>query len=301
MASTARKKPSTTEKGTTPAVPPARERKAASTRKSVQNAVPDIRTEVIDVTPELATEWLASNPINRPLRESTVELYMRDMIAGRWVLNGESIKRDYSKNLLDGQHRLEAVKRSGVTVKMLVVLGLPPETQESMDAGMRRAYTDNFALKGEVHTSSLSSVARRVVLWEMGAHNFKGKVSFGELKDILTRYPEIRRSAEVADRVYSGFRFLPPSSVGTAHFLMSRLDVNDATWFFGALEKGVHLDEADPVYVLRERAMMDKATGKKLDDVRAMAYLVAAWNAKRTGKRLSRQVLPVGAAMPLPV
>ena len=48
--------------------------------------------EILDVGPEQAEQWLSRNPNNRNLRRSVVESYARDMTAGTWRLNGETVK-----------------------------------------------------------------------------------------------------------------------------------------------------------------------------------------------------------------
>lgn len=98
----------------------------------------EIRTEVVEVTPRTAAEWLTLNRRNRRARTLLVSKYAADMAAGQWRMAGEPIKFDTSGNLLDGQHRLSAVMLSGATVTMLVVRGLPPESQAVMDSGSAR-------------------------------------------------------------------------------------------------------------------------------------------------------------------
>jgi hypothetical protein len=291
MASTTRKKPST------PAQANGSSRtKGASTRTKL--VVPEIKAEVLDVTPELAQEWMKGNISNRRLNERTVNLYTRDMLADKWPLNGEAIKRAVDNTLLDGQHRLEAVVRSGKTVKMLVISGLPPETQETMDLGRKRNPSDTLTLRGESNTTALSSIARRVTLWDRGDRSFREVVSFAELAETLEKYPEIRRSAEIATRVHNAFKFLPASSLGTAHHLMNRVDPDRVPWFFGAIETGAGLDLGNPVLTLRERVRSDRETGQKVGDVRALAYLVRAWNANRKGATLARIQHSVGTPVP---
>jgi hypothetical protein len=292
MAANTRKKPSTPAEATGTS----RRTRSASTRTKL--VVPEIKAEVLDVTPELAQEWMKGNISNRRLNERTVNLYTRDMLADKWPLNGEAIKRAADNTLLDGQHRLEAVIRSGKTIKMLVISGLPPETQETMDLGRKRNASDTLTLRGESNTTALSSIARRVTLWDRGDRSFREVVTFAEMSETLDKHPEIRRSAELAVRVHNAFRFLPTSSLGTAHHLMLRVDPERVPWFFGAIETGAGLDLGNPVLTLRERVRSDRESGQKVGDVRALAYLVRAWNANRKGATLARIQHPVGTPVP---
>lgn len=78
--------------------------------------------EIKTITPEIAREYLLSNRNNyRPISGTRVEAYAKDMKLGKWELNGEAIKFNKSGELVDGQHRLAAIAKSGVPVTMLVV------------------------------------------------------------------------------------------------------------------------------------------------------------------------------------
>lgn len=63
------------------------------------------------VTPEMAENILAARGPNRNVSASVINKYARDMLAGRWQLNGQTIKISKDGQLLDGQHRLEAAKK----------------------------------------------------------------------------------------------------------------------------------------------------------------------------------------------
>lgn len=102
--------------------------------------------DIIDVTPTHAETWLSRNPNNRNIRKGMVEAHARDMLAGRWILNGESVKIDDTGHLLDGQHRLSAVVAAEVSVPMIVISGLPADVMATVDAGTKRTYVDALAL-----------------------------------------------------------------------------------------------------------------------------------------------------------
>jgi hypothetical protein len=275
---------------------------AATTRSTaaVKKALvaPDIRTELLDVTPAMADAWLKANIGNRRLSDRTVDLYARDMAAGRWLMNGEAIQLAVDGTLLNGQHRLAAIVKSGVTVKMLVIFNLPRATQETMDAGRKRTPVDFFVMRGESNTKALAAIARRVALWERGDRSFRDVASFGEVSDLLKAHPEIRRSAEIAERVHRSFKPLSVSVLGTSHFLLHQVSPEDTPWFFGAIERGAGLDEGNPVLTLRERIRNDKDTGVQVNDVRAIGYVVRAWNAHREGRKLTRMQHAIGEPIP---
>ncbi|GAB3659310.1 hypothetical protein GCM10027596_16710 [Nocardioides korecus] len=97
--------------------------------------MPDFPTvEILDVTPEMAESWLSRNANNRNLRGQVIASYARDVAAGSWVLNGETVKISTAGQLLDGQHRLIAVVEANVMAPMIVVREIPAEVMPTVDA-----------------------------------------------------------------------------------------------------------------------------------------------------------------------
>ncbi|MEH7879332.1 hypothetical protein V7799_17715 [Rhizobium laguerreae] len=83
--------------------------------ESLKNsAIPQLtalKVKAVMVTPEMAENILAARGPNRNVSASVINKYARDMLAGRWQLNGQTIKISKDGQLLDGQHRLEAAKK----------------------------------------------------------------------------------------------------------------------------------------------------------------------------------------------
>ena len=71
----------------------------------------------------MAAEWLARNTFNRNLSQHSVNRYASDMSAGNWTLTHQGIAFDDQGVLVDGQHRLAAIIKSGVDVRMMVTWG----------------------------------------------------------------------------------------------------------------------------------------------------------------------------------
>jgi hypothetical protein len=257
---------------------------------------------VIDVTPDLAREWLRTNTHNRKLRDRAVADYARDMAAGHWTLNGESIKFATDGTVLDGQHRLRAVIDADTTVQMLVVIGLDPGAQETMDTGRKRTTGDVMGLRGEANAHTLAAILRRVWAWNNGDYRFTGNYAATnrECAQLLAERPELRRSAEIAVRTRNAFPHIPQSVLGSAHFLFSALALDEATWFFQRIADGAELPLGHPVLALRARVTSERLDSMRLPESRHMGYLVRTWNAVRDGRSLDRLVHPPNSSMPMP-
>jgi hypothetical protein len=85
-----------------------------------------LQITVDTITPEQAQAYLDNNAKHRPIKERKVAEYMMEMQDGIWKLNGKTICFDWNGRLLNGQHRLSAVVKSGVTLTTVVVRGLDP-------------------------------------------------------------------------------------------------------------------------------------------------------------------------------
>jgi hypothetical protein len=93
------------------------------------------RAHLVTMTPELARELLERNASERTSRsdQELVECYAEQMRRGEWLPTYDTLKVNASGGLMDGQHRLQAVIRSGWTGPMLVVTGVPDGAAWAMD------------------------------------------------------------------------------------------------------------------------------------------------------------------------
>lgn len=245
---------------------------------------------IVTITPQMARELLRRNHKNRNIYEPTVDDYSRDIKKNRFLINGEAIKLAVNGDILDGQHRLLAVKKADVPLRTFVVVGLPPETQDTMDSGRKRTVGDTLTLRGEANAYTLAAVLRRAWLWERGDYKLVGRTAptKAECADLLEAHPEIRRSAEIAQRVRGTFRHIPTSVLGLCHYLFNAIDSDEAAWFFQRLADGAELPANHPVLVLRNRVSSERLEDVRIAEARHVEYLIRAWNAVREGRSLAR-------------
>lgn len=263
-----------------------------------------MKVRIMTVTPEMASVWLKNNPRNRNLNTKTVDDLARAMAAGEWALNGEAVKLSVHDQLLDGQHRLAAVVKSGVAVDMLVVTGLENWTQDTMDTGRKRTTADVFAIHGESLTNVLAAVAKRAWMWEQGNHKFANysTPSTLELMEMLEQFPSLRRSAEVGVRVNHSYRAAGASVTGTAHHILHRVDQDAAAEFFAKVSSGAGLEpEEHPILTLRKRLQRDRDQNKRYVFHVGVGLYIRTWNAYREGRTLNQIIQPPEASMPMPV
>jgi len=93
----------------------------------------------------------------RSITLGKVAQYAMEMQNDNWKLSPQSIDFDVDGNLINGQHRLEAVRRSGVTIKQMVSTGWPMGTMAVMDQGKARSLAQLLGLDGNKNCANLAA------------------------------------------------------------------------------------------------------------------------------------------------
>lgn len=100
------------------------------------------------ITPKIAEQYLEKNSNNyRRLYKATVDQYASEMLNGKWIFNGEAIKFNKSGKLVDGQHRLSAIVKSGCSIPMVVITDVNDDVN-TFDIGKTRSVSDIAAANG---------------------------------------------------------------------------------------------------------------------------------------------------------
>ena len=150
----------------------------------------NISTELVDVTPEMASRFLAeNNSKNRNLRERVAKKYAQDMANGRWEGTHQGIAFYSDGTLADGQHRLRAVVISGLTVRFLVFRGLEKKSGIAIDMHTQRSIHDALKIGGspEWINKEVISVSR-VLMGSMRKQ--RGVFSAGEVEEFAIKNSE---------------------------------------------------------------------------------------------------------------
>jgi hypothetical protein len=155
-------------------------------------AQPKITIET--VTPDMAASLLGTMRGNRTLRKKVVERYAREMMTGKWLLNGESIKIAQSGRLVDGQHRLNAVIMAKKPVQMHIVRGIDEEGVITLDTGVGRSFADWGVIGGRSYASAVGPVARWWYKYESGSPTVNYQPSHQELEVVILAHPQITDS-----------------------------------------------------------------------------------------------------------
>jgi hypothetical protein len=251
-------------------------------------AQPKITIET--VTPDMAASLLGTMRGNRTLRKKVVERYAREMMTGKWLLNGESIKIAQSGRLVDGQHRLNAVIMAKKPVQMHIVRGIDEEGVITLDTGVGRSFADWGVIGGRSYASAVGPVARWWYKYESGSPTVNYQPSHQELEVVsLAHPPSTDSTAFVLGHKVLRARCITSVQAFVHAYASEKYDRELADLFMDELESGAGLREGSPVLALRRRLVDDSGpSGRRADSTHVLAWTIKAWNAWLAGETMKR-------------
>ena len=246
--------------------------------------------KLVEVTPDLAAEWLEMNTMNRNISQTTVKRYALAMLAGEWQQNGQTITIAEDGTVLDGQHRLWAVIEAGVTVTFLVVFNVSKDAIATIDSGVTRTFRHVLQIKGSKHASTAATLTKFAWIYD----NFDAELSDSSAK-IAVRNPVleiyyddntalIEQAAAIAD---TGCHHFTKSHMAFCIYLFLRKNPGRAEAFAGMLKTGQNLYTGHPIMTLRTKLIDNLMSKHKLSVREATAFYIKAWNAFLKGKDIS--------------
>lgn len=221
-----------------------------------------ISIEYLTMTPSMAKDILEKNQ-NRSLRVKRVREYSTALKNSEWQFNGDTIVIDKNDILRDGQHRLEACVSSGVEFDVILVRGVEPKSQTTMDSGSKRTISDTLELAGYDEPQQLAAALALLYYWETQGTLFRhadGALTANKAVAAAQRHPDIYKFIKLvkSDKLHTA---PAPSSFIVALYLCHRGAKNlgeDAERRFNnftvGMIQGLGLDTAfDPRLQLRNR------------------------------------------------
>lgn len=237
-----------------------------------------ITSETVSINPALANEWLVKNSNNRHLSEDLVVNYATEMEAGRWALNGESIKFDTSGRLIDGQHRLRAIVLYGKAVKSLVLRGVDPSAFDTLDTGKRRSAGDVLSIRGVKNANRIAGVLGWI--WRFHSDNMERRVrqpATRVVESVLDKFPEVKLAVEQIGNSTSHLLSAPLAIA--LYVLFKRHNATVADEWYIALKDGATLESNRTMFLLRERLIRNRSDNAKLPAHEVAALCIKAFNA----------------------
>lgn len=250
-----------------------------------------VNSQWMDITPEIAAHWLQNNVRNRPLADDTIIAYARDMRNGEWVETHQGLAFNDRDELIDGQHRLHAIIRAGVTVRMMVTFGLKSEiegkectTMDAVDRGRPRSVADQLRIQhGMKDGSKIAMICASIACLCQSERT--RRLSVGQTLEIYRAFqPSIDWVIQFASREH-GLR-AKGVAAAVAFAIAADSKLKDLCH---RLYTGDGLANGSPLFLLREFLVSDDAKLLNRGSDRALADLVLeALHLHIAGAKVSR-------------
>jgi hypothetical protein len=254
--------------------------------RNVDKLVPKVVHDIERISPALAAEYLMNAAVNRKVSDNVVSKYIHAMERGQWDL-GQPLCFDEKGKLVDGQHRLHAVIRSGITQDFNVLRGI--NNAMHMDIGRARTASDMLTMLGYKSTTTLAAIARVVILMEERSDAtpvIRGNTgAYITTDDIISRVDRDPLLTEVTAQVAGSHKPLA-SLIGSSaiagwflYCLALGLDDKEvANNFFANLYGEVPGEMDNPAIVLYKTLNSRRSDRRNLTKREKAAYLIKAWN-----------------------
>lgn len=200
-----------------------------------------LSVSVQKITPGYARQILDRNTENfRKIDWRKVNQYAREMQAGLWRDNGEGIQIYNDGTLANGQHRLHAIIKSGVTIRMVVVTGVD-KSVKTFDRHMNRSSIQIARAMGYKNVTTQELGAIDILMFGLSD---TGRYGTEEVIEFYSRIPMIDEITQISSK-YSDHGILRKSACIAAMFcavVNNAISVDDLTQFARITNSGIPVD-----------------------------------------------------------
>jgi hypothetical protein len=246
------------------------------------------------VTAQKAATMLLKNKQNRPINDNNLAGIIAEMKRGCFRITGESIKVSKNGNLLDGQHRLTAIVKTGIDINMLVVRGLDDDAFKYIDTGRTRKASDVLGIEGVKNPARVASMIKFIINFNRGAWsaaaNSDGRKSTRLTNADVSDYNE-KNGASLADSIPYGFnkenRLIAGGVLASFHYIFKAINPDSADDFCHKLASGEGLTKESPIHLLRQKMLSDIRSTRRMGPIERAALICKSWNLYRKDKQVS--------------
>lgn len=197
-----------------------------------------LEVKVVKVTKKLIDSLLAKNERNRSINKNEVNHILRDIKADRWMFNGDVIKIDGNGYLMDGQHRLMAIKEAGYPSDMQLIIVKLPVVGEERDKVFYTMNTSRASSAGQIfqYNEIPNALAKTTISRWIAKIYFNigicGKPSYGEIFEVYKKFVnEVDTAVSLSHNHKGVVRFLAPMAAAFAIAAYARQN-DDKVWEF---------------------------------------------------------------------
>ena len=187
-----------------------------------------ITVRFVFITPAMAEEMInrsaelfnATNTKQRRVKYGTVSHYAKEMEKGQWEVNGDTITLSSEGKILNGQHRLRSIVKSGVGQWIILVEGVADEAMKTMDMGVKRTLENYLQMMEETYINGSAAIVKIKLLLDdkrkvVDQSNDNIKISMTDYVDAYADNPEMFKEAvNFANGIHKMIKTYRTSEVG---------------------------------------------------------------------------------------
>lgn len=249
------------------------------------------------MTPEKAKELLDINVRNRSINQRLVNRIAGDISRGKWQVNGETIKVSSTNKLLDGQHRLSAIIKSGMPCHLWMVDGLDDNCHATIDSGLPRGAHHTLQIENIRNANLLASAIALIKKIENREITTSKRPSNVAILDNYNKDPDGFNGATrfITGRLWLR-KYVGGSVACACYYIASKISKDQANEFFDKLASGAGLDEGSPIltcrnFMIKQRESRGIAEAGRQLKFQTYQVIAKCWNAYREGSKLSKIIL----------
>lgn len=204
----------------------------------------EIETFLLDITPDMAKYILEHhNKDNRKIDKGQQQKIAKSIVTDGWLEDGQPLTFNTEGNITEAQHRLLAIAQTGVTVRMVVVLGVDIGCFTKCAPAKPRKAEDEIQRKDKTATPSEVSTLRQLLLRRQGV-----KLTIQNAIDqwVKWRYV-VREGRKLVDGFFDSVEDYNPwerTFAAWASLMISIGEEETATTFLSLLQSEVLEDES---------------------------------------------------------
>lgn len=236
------------------------------------------------VTPQIAKQWLDKhNKRNRKQNRGNISQISRAIQDDEWIDIADVVRFDVDGKLVDAQHRLESIIRTGRSLWMWVARGLDRKAFRVVDQGAPRQLGDMFCYDGEKNYYNLATAVRYI--WILGCDRpmsrLTTKLNIPHAYSILERHGGVRESVRLMDHL--GARHVGSVGVLAGFHYATKKDP-----FWERVVSGEDLKRNRGDWALRNKLLTIREGVDNLDRSTILAICLKGWNSYMQGMTVAK-------------
>lgn len=249
----------------------------------------------------MATKMLKNNQINRPLKGWLVDYLAKAITSGDFVYNGESVIVSKDGYLLDGQHRLSAIVKTGIPCQIELIEGVNKKVMPTIDTGSGRSAADVFAMNGFKNCNVLAGVVKLIYYFNKKqlaiTRSGSSKMHNTEAFEFLMNNLDIPEYI-----IKTNFPGLSGTEISFMNYVATNCDPDLGAEFIDKLNNGLGLSDGDPVLQCRNVLLKNKIESRheKLSTIAKYMFLFKALNLTLASKTVKKMIVRPGSGIAYP-